>query len=286
MGGDVKKFKVGDMAGVGCMVDSCHKCPACKDGLENYCDDGFLATYNGNMRKPTTENNTFGGYSDSIVVPENFVLRIPPNLDPAAAAPILCAGVTTFSPMRHWDVKKGTKVGVAGLGGLGHMAVKLAIAMGAEVTVLTTSIEKKDYALELGAIEVIDANDHKEMRSNEKTLDFIISTIPQPHDVNPYVKLLNLDGHLVIVGCIAPLTKPIDMTKMIPDRRSLGSSLIGSIAETQDVLDFCAKNNIQPNIKIISIEKVNEAYEIINDKKADFRYVIDMASIKSKTEIT
>ena len=282
MGAKVTKFKLGDTAGVGCMVDSCHKCDSCKEGLENYCDQGFLGTYNGNVRTPNEENLTYGGYSDTIVVREDFVLRIPLNLELAAAAPLLCAGVTTFSPMRHWNVGKGTKVGIVGLGGLGHIATKLAVALGAEVTVITTSPEKKEDAIHLGANKIIVSTDEQDMKKNEKTLDFILSTIPQTHDVNPYTILLKRDGVITIVGCIAPLSEPLDITKMIMDRRSIGTSLIGGIRETQDVLDFCAQYNIQPNIKIISIDQVNEVFDEMNRKKADFRYVIDMSTIKGK----
>jgi len=283
-GAQAKKFKVGDLAGVGCMISSCGECPNCKEGLENYCDRGPTATYNGNMRDPQKSENTFGGYSNTIVVREDFALRIPPNLDPAAAAPILCAGVTTFSPLRHWNVKKGTKVGVIGLGGLGHMAVKLAVAMGAEVTVVTTSPEKRDDAMKLGAKRVVVSKEEKEMKAAEKSLDFILSTIPESHDVNPYMPLLKRDGVITIVGCLMPLTKPLEIAEMLMQRRSLGTSVIGGIRETQDVLDFCAQYGIAPNIRKIPIDGVNEAFDALDAKKADFRYVIDMATLQGKHE--
>lgn len=284
IGSNVKKFKVGDTVGVGCMVDSCHECSACKEGLEQYCEKGFLATYNGNMRNPTKENNTFGGYSNGIVVREDFVLSIPQNIDPSDAGPILCAGVTTYSPLKHWKVGKGHKVGIVGLGGLGHMAVKIANAMGAEVTVISTSEDKREDAMTMGAKHMILSSDDAEMKSNESSLDFILSTIPQPHDVNPYTMLLKRDGVITIVGCIAPLTKPIDLSKMITDRRTLSTSLIGGIAETQEVLDFCSEHSIVPNTKLIPVDRINDAFDEIDRGEIDFRYVIDMSTIQAKHE--
>jgi alcohol dehydrogenase (NADP+) len=281
-GASVTQHKVGDIVGVGCMVDSCNSCASCNEGLENYCDNGFIATYNGNMRTPRKENLTYGGYSETIVVREDFVLRIPVGMDAAASSPLMCAGVTTYSPLKHWKVGPGTKVGVAGLGGLGHMAVKLAVAMGAEVSVITTSPDKSADAKKLGAKQVILSEDKESMKQHERSLDFILSTIPVPHDVNPYMTLLKRDGTLTVVGCIAPLTKAIDLSKMIPDRKSLGTSLIGSIAETQEVLDFCAKHNIVSDIKIIDIDNLGDAFAEIENGEIDFRYVINMASLKGK----
>ena len=281
-GPNARKFKVGDLAGVGCMISSCGECPNCREGLENYCDRGPTATYNGNMVEPQKSDNTFGGYSNTIVVREDFALRIPPNLDPAAAAPILCAGVTTFSPLRHWGVKKGTRVGVIGLGGLGHMAVKIAVAMGAEVTVITTSPEKSETARKLGAKSVIVSKEKKEMEAAEKSLDFILSTVPETHDVNPYLPLLKRDGVLTIVGCLQPLAKPLEMTELIMQRRSIGTSVIGGIRETQDVLDFCAQYGVAPDIRKISIDQVNDAFDSLDARKADFRYVIDLATLNGK----
>ena len=212
------------------------------------------------------------------------MLRIPENLDPAAASPILCAGVTTYSPMRHWNVGPGTKLGIVGFGGLGQMAVKIGIALGAEVSVITTSKDKTADAQKLGAKAVIYSKDDDSMKQHARSLDFILSTIPQPHDVNPYMELLKRDGTLTIVGCIAPLTKPTDLSKMLIDRKSLGTSLIGGIAETQEVLDFCAKHNIASTIKIIPIDELNEAFSEIDKGEIDFRYVIDMASLQGKQE--
>jgi uncharacterized zinc-type alcohol dehydrogenase-like protein len=284
VGGSVSKYKVGDLVGVGCMVDSCHQCDACHEGLENYCDskDGFLATYNGYMPNPKPENNTFGGYSESIVVREDFVLRIPEGMDPAATAPIMCAGVTTYSPMRHWKVGAGTKVGIIGFGGLGQMAVKIAKAMGAEVSVITRSKKKIKDAQKMGASVVILSKDEDSMKQHAKSLDFILSTIPQPHDVNPYMTLLKRDGTLTIVGCIAPLKKPLNIATLIPDRKSLGTSLIGSIRETQEVLDFCAEHKILPEIKVIPVDDINRVFDEIDKGKIDFRYVIDIATLKGK----
>ena len=281
-GASVTRHKVGDLVGVGCMVDSCHSCESCNEGLENYCENGFIATYNGNMHTPSKENLTYGGYSENIVVREDFVLRIPAGMDAAAASPLMCAGVTTYSPLRHWKVGSGTKVGVIGLGGLGHMAVKLATAMGAEVSLITTSPDKSADAKKLGAKQVILSKDENSMKQHERSLDFILSTIPQPHDVNPYMTLLKRDGTLTVVGCIAPLTKAMDLSKMIPNRKSLGTSLIGSIAETQEVLDFCAEHNIVSDIKIIDIDTLSEAFSEIDKGEIDFRYVIDMATLKGK----
>src|SRR5450830_669422 len=266
IGSKVTKFKVGDRVGVGCMVDSCHVCDSCKDGLEQYCESevGFLATYNSNQHKPSKERHTYGGYSDSIVVREDFLSRIPANLNDAAAAPLLCAGVTTYSPLRHWKVGPGSKVGVIGLGGLGHIAVKIAKALGAQVTVITTSKDKTEAALKLGATGVIYSDSDSEMDENANSLDFILSTIPQPHDANIYFPLLKRDGVLTIVGCIAPLKAPLDLSKILIDRKSLGTSLIGGIAETQEVLDFCSEHNIVSYIKIIPIDEINEAFEKID----------------------
>lgn len=281
-GASVTRHKVGDLVGVGCMVDSCHHCESCNQGLENYCENGFLATYNGNMRKPTQENLTYGGYAESIVVREDFVLRIPAGMDAASAAPLMCAGVTTYSPLRHWKVGPGTKVGVVGLGGLGHMAIKLATAMGADVSLITTSPDKSSDAQKLGAKKIILSENENSMKQHERSLDFILSTIPQPHDINPYMALLRRDGTLTVVGCIAPLTKVIDLSKMIPDRKSIGTSLIGSTTETQEVLDFCAEHNIVSDIKIISIDSIEDVFEKIIKGEPSFRYVIDMATLKGK----
>jgi alcohol dehydrogenase (NADP+) len=282
VGQSVTRFKVGDRVGVGCMVDSCRHCEACQEGLEQYCDNGFTATYNGNMRSPSKDNLTFGGYAQMIVVNEDFVLTIPQSLDSAAAAPLLCAGVTTYSPLKHWGIGPSDRVGVAGLGGLGHMAVKIAKAMGAEVTVITSSPDKMNDAIALGASRVIFSNDEDSLKAHEKSLDFILSTIPQPHDINPFMRLLARDGTLTVVGCIAPLSAPLDLSKMVPDRKSLSTSLIGSVKETQEVLEFCAEHNITANIKIIDIETINEAFNDLDKGNLDYRYVIDMNTLKDK----
>ena len=284
VGSTVTRFKIGDIAGVGCMIDSCHHCESCKQGLEQYCKEGFLATYNGNMRHPTEKNLTYGGYSSLIIVREDFVLQIPSNLDPAAAAPLLCAGITTYSPMKYWKIGKGTKMGIIGLGGLGHVAIKIAIALGAEVTIITTSANKMKDAKLFGATNVILSSDKEAMKKNTNSLDFILSTIPQPHDANPYIELLKRDGVLTVVGCIAPLEKSLDLSKIIPNRKSLGTSLIGGIAETQEVLDFCSKHNIVATIQKISIDKINDAFKKVDAGEVDFRYVIDMSTLAGKKE--
>ncbi len=282
VGADVAKFQIGDLVGVGCMVDSCHHCEACEEGLEQYCEEGFLATYNGNMRKPTEQNHTYGGYSESMNVREDFVLRIPDALDPRSAGPILCAGVTTYSPLKHWGVGPGSKVGVVGLGGLGHMAIKIAKALGAEVTAVTSSPEKVEDARKFGATHVILSTDEGAMKQHARSLDFILNIIPQPHDVNPFMPLLKRDGTLTVVGCIAPLTKPLDLSTVLIDRKSLGTSLIGSIAETQEVLDFCATHQIAPTIEVIDIDQINQAFETLDKGEMGHRYVIDMASLQGK----
>jgi uncharacterized zinc-type alcohol dehydrogenase-like protein len=283
-GSSATKFQLGDLVGVGCMVDSCHECKSCREGLENYCERGFLATYNGNMRAPTKENPTFGGYSEAIVVREDFVLRIPDGLDPAAAAPLLCAGITTYSPLLHWKAGPGTRVGVVGLGGLGQMAVKLARALGSKVTVITTHREKRERALALGATDVILSTDEIQMKAHASSLDLILSTIPQPHDANLYLPLLATEGVYTIVGCLAPLKTPLDCSKLNVDRRSIGSTLIGGIQATQEVLDFCGKHQITSDIQIIGIDQVNDAFKDVDKGKVAFRYVIDMATLKGKQE--
>ena len=278
VGGDVTRHAIGDLVGVGCMIDSCGECPECTSGDQQYCTGpvGWTATYNGPQKPDGT--NTYGGFSERVVVREKFVLRIPENLDPAAAAPILCAGATTWSPMQHWGVKGGDAVGVAGLGGLGHMAVKLAKSLGARVTVLTQSPDKLDDARALGADAVIDVDDEDLMADAEKSLDFILSTIPEKHDVNPYIKLLKTNGKIVLVGVIGP-NKPIDNMQAIFSRRTIAGSLIGSLDETQAVLDHCAEHGIAPDIEIIDIADINDAFKRVNKGEVRFRYVIDMASL-------
>jgi uncharacterized zinc-type alcohol dehydrogenase-like protein len=279
-GAGVSKFKAGDIVGVGCMIDSCQTCHSCQEGLEQYCEGpiGWTATYNG----PQVPNgtNTFGGYSDKIVVKESFVLSIPNSLDIKAVAPILCAGVTTYSPLKHWNVKAGDKVGVVGIGGLGHMGVKIAKALGAEVTAITHSKEKQQVALELGADKVLISEDEDAMKEYELYFDFVLNTIPDSYDVNEYVPLLKRDGIFVAVGVLGPYKKPLNNQEVAFHRRTISGSLIGGIAETQEVLDFCAEHGIIPDTELIPIQDINKAFDRMEDEEVRFRYVIDMASLK------
>jgi uncharacterized zinc-type alcohol dehydrogenase-like protein len=277
VGSAVKKYKPGDLAAVGCMVDADRTCPNCKDGLEQFCPNMIL-TYN-SPDKHKTAPVTYGGYSRSIVVDEHFVVRVPSNLNLAGAAPLLCAGITTYSPMRHWGVKKGKKVGVVGLGGLGHMAVKFAHAFGAHVAVFTTSPHKKDDALRLGADEVILSRNANEMQKHAGSFDFILDAVAAEHDISAYISLLARDGNITLVG--AP-SKPLPVTafSLIFGRRSLSGSAIGGIAETQEMLDFCGKHNITSDVEVIPMQKVNEAYERLLRSDVKYRFSIDMASLK------
>ncbi|AKQ70291.1 Alcohol dehydrogenase [Myxococcus hansupus] len=277
VGDQVTKFKAGDMAGVGCMVDSCRTCPSCKEGLEQYCEVANIQTYNARSKDGKTVNQ--GGYSEAIVVDEAFVLRIPENLDPAAAAPLLCAGITTYSPLHHWKVGPGQRVAVVGLGGLGHMGVKLAKAMGAHVTVISHTDRKKQDALRLGADAVIVSANKDEMAAQAGKFDFILDTVSAQHDLNAYLRLLRRDGHLVLVG--AP-EKPLEVRpfSLIPMRKSFSGSMIGGIQETQEMLDFCAKHGIVSDIELISIQQVNDAYERLVKGDVKYRFVIDLASLR------
>ena len=281
-GNSVTKFKTGDIVGVGCMVDSCSECHSCKEGLEQYCEGpiGFTGTYNGPAKPNGT--NTYGGYSINIVVKESFVLSIPESIDIKKAAPILCAGITTYSPLRHWNVKEGDKVAIAGLGGLGHMAVQLAKAMGAEVTVITTSEEKRSAAMELGAGEVLLSDDNDDMKKHELAFNFILITIPDAFDLNPYISLLKRDGTLVTVGMLGSYKKGTNNQEVAFHRRTVAGSLIGGIAETQEVLDFCAAHDIAPQIEIIKIQDINDAYGRMEKEDVRFRFVIDMQSLKDE----
>jgi uncharacterized zinc-type alcohol dehydrogenase-like protein len=276
-GSAVKKFKVGDLAGVGCMVDSCRTCTHCKDGLEQYCEAGNIPTYNG--REKDGKTLTQGGYSEAIVVDEDFVLKVPTNLDLAGVAPLLCAGITTYSPLKHWKVGAGQRVGVVGLGGLGHMGVKLARAMGAHVIVFSHTDKKKQDALRLGANEVVVSSNKDEMAARRGKLDFILDTVSAPHDLNAYLKLLRRDGHLVLVG--AP-EKPLEVHpfSVIPQRRSFSGSMIGGIQETQEMLDFCGQHGIVSDIERIPIQQVNEAYERLQKGDVRYRFVIDLKSLR------
>lgn len=280
----VSKFKAGDIVGVGCMIDSCGSCPSCSEGLEQYCAGprGWTATYNGPIKPDGT--NTFGGYSNNIVVKESFVLRIPEALDIKRVAPILCAGITTYSPLRHWKVGAGSKVAIVGLGGLGHMGVQLAAAMGAEVTVVSTSKEKEADAKAMGAHQVLLSEDKDAMKGAEAAFDFILITIPDPFDVNPYISLLKRDGSIVTVGLLGPYKKPVVNMEVAMFRRSLAASLIGGIAETQEVLDFCAAHNIMPDIELIPIQDINKAFKKMQEGEVRFRYVIDMQTLETTDE--
>ncbi len=280
VGAQVTKFKPGDMAGVGCMVDSCQSCASCAEGLEQYCEKGFVGTYNG--EEGHTGGMTYGGYANNIVVKDSFVLRIPDGLDPAGAAPLLCAGITTYSPLRHWKVKKGDKVGVVGLGGLGHMALKIAHAMGAYVVLFTTSPDKKEDALRLGADEVVVSKNADEMKAHRNSLDYILNTVAAPHNLDPFLNLLKRDGTMTLVGAPAEPHPSPGVFNLIMKRRSLAGSLIGGIAETQEMLDFCAKHNITSDIEMIPIQKINEAYERMLKSDVKYRFVIDMATLKQE----
>jgi uncharacterized zinc-type alcohol dehydrogenase-like protein len=278
VGSAVTKFTPGQLAGVGCMVDSDGTCQYCKDGLEQFCANQIL-TYAAPDKH--TGGVTYGGYSDSIVVDERFVLRIPEGLDLAGTAPLLCAGITTYSPLRHWGISKGKKVGVVGLGGLGHMAVKFAHAFGAHVVVFTTSLNKKEDALRLGADEVVISSNAEEMQKHAGSFDFILDTVSAEHDINAYLNLLRIDGNLTLVG--AP-PKPLSVSAfgLIMGRRSVSGSPIGGIAETQEMLDFCAAHNITADVEVIPIQKVNEAYERLLKSDVKYRFSIDMSSLQAE----
>lgn len=280
VGDSVETFNVGDLAGVGCMVDSCQSCSSCGEGLEQYCENGFVGTYNGNAFGGS--ENTLGGYSDHIVVDKRFVLRIShgeENL--AAVSPLLCAGITTYSPLRQWKVGPGQKVGVVGLGGLGHMAVKIANAMGAHVVLFTTSPDKKEDALRLGASEVVVSKNKEEMAAHLNSFDFILNTVAAPHDLDAFLSLLKRDATMTLVGAPASPHPSPNVFGLIFKRRRLAGSLIGGIAETQEMLDFCAKHNIVSDIEMIDIQNINDAYERMLKSDVKYRFVIDMASLKS-----
>jgi uncharacterized zinc-type alcohol dehydrogenase-like protein len=281
VGSAVTQYQAGDLVGVGCMVDSDHTCPKCQAGLEQFCADLTL-TY-GSKDKHQTAPVTYGGYSNSIVVDERFVLRVPANLDLAGTAPLLCAGITTYSPMRHWGVTKGKKVGIVGLGGLGHMGVKFAHAFGAHTVVFTTSPDKREDALRLGADEVVISTNADEMKKHAGSFDFILDCVAAEHDINAYISLLTQDGNITMVG--AP-DKPLSVNVfgLIFGRRSLSGSPIGGIAETQEMLDFCGEHNITADVEVISIQQVNEAYERMLKSDVKYRFCIDMASLKSESE--
>ena len=279
VGNNVTKFKAGDLVGVGCLVDSCRECQSCHDGLEQYCENGFTGTYDFEDKIGGTSHPfTFGGYSDKITVDERFVLRVPENLDPAAAAPLLCAGITTYSPLKHWKVGAGQKVGIIGLGGLGHMGVKFAHAMGAHVVMITTSPEKGDDAKKLGAAEVLISRDAEAMAAAANSFDFLLNTIPVGHDTDPYLNLLKRDGTMVVVGAVEPLTH-VSGIPFIFKRRSMAGSLIGGLPETQEMLDFCGEHDISCDIEMIDIKDVNTAYDRTVAGDVKYRFVIDMATL-------
>ncbi|OZG72239.1 hydroxyacid dehydrogenase [Hahella sp. CCB-MM4] len=279
VGDNVTKFKEGDIVGVGCMVDSCRTCPACESGLEQYCLEGMVATYNGQDR--VDQSVTYGGYSDSIVVKEEFVLSIPEKLDAAKAAPILCAGITTYSPLIHYGVKPGDKVGILGMGGLGHMGVKFAKALGAEVTIFTRSESKVEEAKKQGADHVIISTDPEQMAAAADSFDLLLDTIPVQHDLNPYLSCLKYDGKHILVGLLLPVEPALQAGELVMKRRVLAGSLIGGIPETQEVLNFCAEHDIQCDVEMLDIRNINEAYERMKRGDVKYRFVIDMATLKN-----
>ncbi|RMB59498.1 NAD(P)-dependent alcohol dehydrogenase [Dokdonia sinensis] len=277
VGDKVKNFKKGDLVGVGCMVDSCRECDPCKKDLEQFCQEGMVGTYNGKDKHLGV--HTFGGYSQQITVDEHFVLSIPENLDIKAVAPLLCAGITTYSPLNHWNIKEGMKVGVVGLGGLGHMGIKFSHAMGAETIMITTSESKKEDAKRLGADGVLISKDDEAMKKHRGSFDFILNTVPVSHDVNPYLQLLTIDGTMCMVGAIEPLPE-VHGGNLIMGRKNIAGSLIGGIKETQQMLDFCGKHNIVSDVEMIDMDNINKAYKRVQDSDVKYRFVIDMESLK------
>jgi len=278
IGKAVTQFSPGDRVGIGCMVDSCRQCSACDDGLEQYCEQGSTFTYNGEDRQDGSR--TYGGYSESIVVSERFVLRVPDALNPAASAPLLCAGITVYSPLRHFGVTTGSRVGVVGMGGLGHMGVKFARAMGAEVTLFTRSSEKVAEAKRQGAHQIIISTDQADMEAQLGQLDFILNTVPVQHDLNPYLSCLKRDGTMILVGVLEPLDPPVAGGALIFGRKRLAGSLIGGIPETQEMLDFCAEHRIVCDIEMLDIKHINQAYERMKKSDVKYRFVIDMATLR------
>jgi uncharacterized zinc-type alcohol dehydrogenase-like protein len=280
VGEQVSKFEVGDYAGVGCMVDSCRECSACREDLEQYCEDGGpTLTYNGRERH--SDNLTFGGYSEQIVVDERFVVKVPESMDLKAVAPLLCAGITSYSPLRHWQVGPGQKVGVIGLGGLGHMGIKFAHALGAHVVMITTSPGKGADAKRLGADEVLISTDPEAMAAHAGSFDFLLNTVPVGHDLNPYLALLKRDCTMALVGVLTALEPPVAGGNLIMGRKSVAGSAIGGMAQTQEMIDFCAEHGIVSDVEMIDIQQVNEAYARLPKNDVKYRFVIDMASLKS-----
>ena len=279
VGPDVTRFKPGDHVGVGCMVDSCQHCAACQQGLEQYCEEGPTLTFDNLDRHD--QMRTFGGYSEKIIVREKFVLRIPEGLDLKGAGPLLCAGITSWSPLRHWRVREGTNVGVVGLGGLGHMMLKLAKALGANVTLFSRSPGKEQDAHRLGADNVVISTDANQMAAVNNKFDLIIDTVPYAHDINPYMPSLAINGTLVIVGFLGNLEPTLNTVPLIMGRKSVAGSVIGGIAETQELLDFCGEHEITADVEVIKVQDVNEAYKRMLKSDVKYRFVIDMASLKS-----
>ena len=278
VGGDVTAFKPGDMVGVGTMVDSCQHCEACLAGLEVYCENNCTQTYNDKDRQDGSP--TYGGYSQRIVVSEKFVLRLPDGLDPKAAGPLLCAGITVYSPLRHWKIGAGHKVAVVGLGGLGHLALKFAKALGAEVALFTRTPGKEEEAKRLGADQVILSTDPAQMQAAARNFDFILDTAPSLHDLNPYLTTLKRDGTLILVGQLDPIDPPVLGVMLMAGRKSIAGSGAGGIAETQEMLDFCAANGLACDVEMINIQDINAAFERVTKSDARYRFVIDMASLK------
>jgi len=277
VGDEVSNYKVGDLVGVGCMVDSCQECQPCENNLEQFCEKGMVGTYNGKNKH--TGKQTFGGYSTSVVVREEFVLKVPTNLDTEAIAPLLCAGITTYSPLNHWNIKKGDKVGVVGLGGLGHMGIKFAHAMGAETIMITTSPDKAKDAKRLGADDVIISKNEDEIKKHKNSFDFILNTVPVKHDINPYLNLLKIDATMCMVGAIEPL-EPMHGGSLIMGRKRVAGSLIGGIKETQEMLDFCGEHNIVSDVEMINMNEINTAFDRVTNNDVKYRFVIDMKSLK------
>lgn len=278
VGHAVTKFKMGELVGVGCMVDSCQHCGPCKHGHEQYCEQ--IPTYTYNSIDPHDQMKTFGGYSESIVVSEKFVLKVPENLNVAATAPLLCAGITTWSPLRHWNIGPDSKVAVIGLGGLGHMALKLAHALGAQVTLFTRSRDKEADAKRLGVNNIVLSTIPDEMVKVKNHFDLIIDTVPYVHDINPYMSTLAINGTLVLVGYLGPLDPFVNSVALIAGRRSVAGSLIGGIAETQELLDFCGKHHITSDVEVVSIQDINLAFQRMLKSDVKYRFVIDMSTLK------
>ncbi|EZQ12497.1 NAD(P)-dependent alcohol dehydrogenase [Acinetobacter sp. Ver3] len=277
IGASVTKFKVGDLVGIGCMVDSCRTCSACHQGLEQYCEAGNTQTYGSLDRHDQTP--TYGGYAQTIIASQDFVLKVPENLDTQSIAPILCAGITTWSPLKHWNVGEGSKVAVVGLGGLGHMAIKLAHALGAEVTLFTRSANKEQDARDLGADHVVLSTDPTQMKSVKNQFDLIIDTVPYDHDLKPYIPTLALSGTLVLVGYLGEFSS--NSVPMIMGRKSIAGSVIGGIQETQELLDFCGQHNIVSDVEVIDMQNINEAFERMLQSDVKYRFVIDMKSLQA-----